>query len=296
MDHYTPGQPTKTRPQPAHPHPGLLLLLLLLSLGLAGCLGRGQFGPLRATATPRGDFSKSPITVTMSQLAADPYTFRDQLVQVSGTFAPPTMPACSTPYQRGPAVRWTLAADNLLLEVAGYNAIWPRLPEDLPMTVVGIFRRYTGPLGCGKRPPTETIWYLQALHIVSPNPLPLAGPPQPTAGTPIVPPTFPAGTPSPTPDQQTSPTPTLTLTPTGTATLLPGITPSPTGSATPTPTTTATIPAGASPSPTSPPTTTATGTPAPTLPPGSTATPPPPGATNTPPGYPGPTNTPGTYP
>lgn len=39
------------------------------------------------------------------------------------------------------------------------------------MTVTGIWNAYQGPVGCGKGPPTGTVWYLAVERILEPNPL-----------------------------------------------------------------------------------------------------------------------------
>ena len=215
-------------------------------------------------------------------------------MRVSGAYTRLPNPPCE-PY-KGPPTDWALVDVGLRLDVQGFSRVMELVPEGTDVTVIGFWQRYRGPVGCGKEPPSQTLWYLRAVQLVQPNPLPqLAGlPDEPLE-----------------PQEEGVPTPDLEGAPTATPSPTPTATPTPDGTNTPTPTPDLT----ASPTPTEDPdvtrtpTPTATGddqdtaTPAPTTDPGATPTPGdgdgPPNPTSTPSDYPGPppepTETPGPY-
>ncbi|MCI0397379.1 MAG: hypothetical protein L0332_24750 [Chloroflexi bacterium] len=257
------------------------LILLLVACQGAG----GQLKPIRPTATPGGEVSGQPQLITFGELQENTFAFQDRLVRVTGAFTLLPIPAC-LPYG-GPPLRWALIAENLRLDIRGFEPYLDLIAAGSTMTVDGVLRLYEGPLGCGKEPDVDLAWYLEALQIVQPNPLvragggPLAGAPTFIPGTPV------GGTPQPLPTDQTpypggtppvvtgttTPTPATsvtasatgpsTVTPVGTLTVQPTgspgtptrtLTPSPTagpGTLTPTRTPTAT-PTGSPPAPPSP--------------------------------------------
>lgn len=280
------------------------LLLLLLLLPLAACndvlSSRGVLKPF-PTGTPSGaSLPLQAATPSFAALNEEPERYEDRLIRVAGALHRLPPPACSP--SRGPGTRWALVGDNLRLDGKGMASILMLAPRETVVTLDGVWRRYIGPLGCGKEPAVGQSWYLEALRIVAPNPLPGYGPlPEATApgndgllGPPSELPTATAaglqeqtGTPVPGASPAASETPTLT--PAGTRGTP---APTPTASRTPTPTRppTRTPAVSATPGPSPTPTPTAatglTVTPAPTDPSGGFAT-----AT---PGPPAPTFTPGT--
>jgi hypothetical protein len=263
--------------------PALILLLV-------ACQTQQSIKPIRPTATPAGGvISGQPVLVTFTELESEPFRYRNQVIRVSGDYVRLPSPACR--YERGPRLRWALVAEGFRLDAIGFEPILRLVPEGLPLTVDGIWRRYEGRLGCGKGAPSGIAWYLQVERIVHPNPLPqfeavtsppapvVPGPPQPpVTPEPVLPAetVTPSGSPPISP-ATASPSPTPTTSPSlGTATVTPLI--SPTRTVTPTPVAT----------PISSPTATAAAGTPPPLP----GTPPPlpatPTATPATPGYPGP--------
>ncbi len=242
-----------------------------------------------------------PLLVTFDELNNNPNNYVGQRLRVNGDFTRLSVPACL--HRSGPVFHWALVSGALQLDVLGYEALARLIPEDTPMTIEGFWRRYSGPSGCGKKPPTAHIWYLEVTQIVQPNPLPdfvervvdaspdlsdeplpLETPPSqveaPAASLPPTP--TPSADAYPSPQERptavtpgaASPTavaPGTTLTPTPTSTPRVAATLTPTSGA---PGTTATPPAGGFPTPTTfavtPP-----ALPSPTLPAGGY--PPPPG-------------------
>ncbi len=251
--------------------PGLVLVaVLLLAVGAIAVLGTLLAGggrplyPNLPTYTPLAEeIAGEPVLLTFTELNADPAAFRDRRVQVSGDFASVEAPACM-PYA-GPAIHWSLVAEELQLNAIGFENVLSLLSEGTPMTVSGIWRLYQGPVGCGKEPDDGNVWYLAVDQIIEPNPLfgagdvaltVMAGSPLPTlspldlstvtpGATPTLSPT--AGAPgtvvvTPTTGLPTAvlPTPTLGGTPTTLITPSPTATQStpgtPTVTGTPTPT------------------------------------------------------------
>lgn len=211
-------------------------ILTLLALWLVACQGtQGELNPLNPTATSGGDFSGQPILVTFSELQADPLAYRDVLIRVTGSLAQGAVPDC-VPHS-GPVVDWSLIAEGLRLDVSGLPSV-QRVAEGTDITLDGVFRLYEGPLGCGKRPPPDTAWYLEALQIIQPNPIVLASGGSGVGGPAILPPSLTtplsitpaAGQLTPTPESSpgtevaTLP-PTPTLTPTDLATVTETVTP-----------------------------------------------------------------------
>lgn len=262
-----------------------LLWLVLGLMLLAGCRGQ-QARPLkpgRPSPTPSPlVLDGIPRPAAFPDLGANPRVFLNQLIQVTGSYTRLTPAACDV--YKGPRIVWGLVADNLQLSAAGYEAVLELVPAGTTLTVEGFWRFYVGPLGCGKEPSSEGLWYLDVQRIVQPNPLTRAGAtgqqpllvaptptesvgsldtPLPTAvftptaaagnggGIPVVTPT---ASPTPTPITVAVPSPTggavlPTATPTVTApsTLTPPTTPTPS----PSPTPAGDLPV-VSPSPTSP--------------------------------------------
>lgn len=270
-----------------------VLTIITLLLILARQDDSRAMKPLRRPATAANQLvvNAPPLIVTFDQLNDDPAAFLHQRIRVSGDFLALPAPGCS-PFN-GPPLRWALVSATLQLDARGFEAIVRLIPDGTPMTIEGFWRRYTGPLGCGKKPASGTSWYLDVTQIVQPNPLPNFGstlldaapaPPEqelevtPAPDEPQATPEMSAGTPT------ASPSPTASPTTSGTGT----------GTATPTPSPTGTLPAtrpGITSTPTVSVTPTTTGTPGPT-PTASQSTPVPPTPTLSQGGYPGPLPTP----
>ncbi len=166
----------RVRRGPVRPGAGerffLLLLLASALILLSACRSRGVFRPGADAATPGADFDGFPATVTLPQLAANPMNFLNRPVRVSGEFTVVEPSACKGQL-RGPAILWSIAADDWQLNVAGMEELPTRLPQGTLLTLDGLFQQYVGPVGCGKGPEAASVWYLRVLRVVEPNPLPL---------------------------------------------------------------------------------------------------------------------------
>jgi hypothetical protein len=298
----------------------LVGIFLLFVLVLSACGGnKGELKPFDPDSESGGSFGSQPQLVTFDELQADPESFQNELIRVTGSFF--RLPPVECLVYTGPGTSWSLISGNLRLDALGFEESLQLVRPGIELTVDGIFRKYEGPLGCGKRPPDGIAWFLETIQIVQPNPLarvigtvevdqPPIFPPALTSPTP--PSTLPPGvTPSPTigisptapgsiPTATPSPAITVVGTPTATTTAASGTqipTPTPSPSSTPvpgTPTTTPTPTSTPGPgTPTATPANTVQPTPGPTQPPLSTSTPggypipTPPTPTSSPTGYPG---------
>jgi len=269
----------------------IFILGALVALAVS-CRSDGALMPRRGTPSSSGPLFGHPEPVALPVLDDNPAAYRNQLIRVTGAHTPLPLPECGR--VRGPAARWALVDQGLRLDAVGYEGLLGLVPEGIELTVDGFWRLHEGPLGCGKEPPTDRLWYLEAVRLVQPNPLPLLGGRSLALdASPRISVTMSVSTLTPTLATDASPTPSGTPTPsrTPTATETPGPgTPSATPDATSTPATDGTPTLTPTGTPTNAPgaaTSTPTGTaaPSPTRTGGNTPTPPPP--TNTPGPYPG---------
>lgn len=292
--------------------------LLLLAIAVLAACGttKGELRPGDDESEIGGIFLSQPQLVTFTALQDDPEAYQDQLVRVSGSFF--RLPAPECVIFTGPGTSWSLIADKLRLDALGFEESLQLVRPGTGLTVDGIFRKYEGPLGCGKRPPVDVAWYLETIRIVQPNPIARAIGTLDSSMSPVQPPAMWSPTPLSTimvTEQSTQAAtatssgsiPTATPTAFGSATLIPTptvsgtpptqvvtVTPSPSGTqtngtATVIPSPTPTLGPGTS-QPT--PTNTIQPTPGPTQPPISTSTPggypppTPPTPSSSPTGYP----------
>ena len=122
--------------------------------------------------------------VTFAALQADPAANRDNLITVSGAFTPIARISCAPLPSNGPAISWGLISEQLRLDATNLEDILTLAPQGTQITVEGIWRFYDGPVGCGKEPLHKSVWYLEALRIVQPNPLPIeVAAPDPAPGS-----------------------------------------------------------------------------------------------------------------
>lgn len=121
------------------------------------------------TTSPDESLSSTPVPVTFTDLNADPLSYLNRPIQVSGSFIELDSPAC--PRFTGPNPEWALVSEDLQLEAKGFERVVQILSPGTNMVVQGIWRLYQGPLGCGKGPRADSSWYLQVQRIVQPNPL-----------------------------------------------------------------------------------------------------------------------------
>lgn len=176
------GQPTPAQPMDRlRAAAGRLPLILIAVIALVA-VGLGLFAfslsggnnrplyPILPTFTlPPGTADYQAHEVGFAELNGDPAAFQNQRLQVSGTYT--RMPAPECPDHSGPSIRWSLVADDLQLNAVGFENLLRLVEEGIEMTIVGTWRVYRGPVGCGKEPPNGVVWYLEVDRILEPNPL-----------------------------------------------------------------------------------------------------------------------------
>jgi hypothetical protein len=211
-----------------------LFLALLLVLAFLLAHRQRPLKPLRPSQTAELLLVSNEVNlVTFSELNAAPEAYLNRFIRVSGSYTPQPPPTCLP--HNGPDIRWALINGELQLDAVGFETILRELTPGTTLTVVGIWRRYQGPYGCGKQPPTNDAWYLEVTQILEPNPLYGAG--AVALNTSLGPTPTPVG-PEPTLTPVTQ-QPTATLEPSGTAAVTPTLfTPTPTTAALATQTTT----------------------------------------------------------
>lgn len=200
--------------------------------------------PFSPTHTPINRQTGQPLDVPLVELAASPANFEGTRLRVNGRYRPMPRLVCSTIPYRSPAT-WALTGENVMVHMGSFDEqLRQRLPVDITMTVIGTWRQWQGPVGCGKQAVTRQLWYLDVSEIVSPNPITMLTltptvPGAATAETDLTPTAVPAETET-TPDATTAVTPTTTQrqpTPTEASSNLPTSTPTVTQAAmTPSPT------------------------------------------------------------
>ncbi len=150
------------------------LLLLAIGLVIVGFVlwpnSSQPLYPLLASPTASSQILQNETRlVGFEALNADPAAYRNQSIQVTGTYTPIDLPACQ-PFA-GPRIQWSLVADELQLNAVGFERILRLAEPGISMTVTGVWRLYQGPLGCGKEPEDGAVWYLQVTQILEPNPI-----------------------------------------------------------------------------------------------------------------------------
>lgn len=145
------------------------VLGVLLVIAIGGCQREA------ATSTPpaAADIERSnlPATVSLLTLARNPVAFEGEDLILFGNYRPLPVPVCADTAHQSPAT-WVLGEGDIEIPIAGFDgALRDLAPTGLPMQVEGRWQKWEGPVGCGRRAPSQTIWHLQLDSILSPNPL-----------------------------------------------------------------------------------------------------------------------------
>lgn len=127
------------------------------------------YPPLPAFTASSGTTDYQVHQINFNELNDNPAQFQNQRLQTTGVYTPLPAPGCMN--YSGPNIRWSLVADELLLNAVGFEDLLKLVNPGIELTVVGTWRYYHGPLGCGKEPADQTLWYLEVDRILEPNPL-----------------------------------------------------------------------------------------------------------------------------
>ena len=222
----------------------ILFLVALCLLLFAALYWQNQPRPLkpaRETATPHEVIvDGQPIVVTFEELNSNASAYQNKWVQVSGSYFPKSPTVCNPKPSNGPIFKSVLVAEGFQLDVQGGEEALAIVAVNTDMVVQGIWRRYSGPVGCGKEPASGIVWYLDIRAVVQPNPI-AGSTPLPIDGTVAadILTAVPQMTPTPNADGSI-PTPTFTPIPVTVVVETPIVTNTPTptsGTIIPTPTT-----------------------------------------------------------
>ena len=146
-----------------------LVLSALFIVAIGGCQREA------VTSTPPAaaviEKANLPAAVSLLTLARNPVAFEGEDLILSGNYRPLPVPVCGEEAHPSPAT-WVLGDSDIEIPVAGFDsALRDLAPAGLPMQVEGRWQKWEGPVGCGRRAPSEIIWHLQLINILSPNPL-----------------------------------------------------------------------------------------------------------------------------
>lgn len=153
-----------------------LLLLTTAVFLLSACAPETTLTPtpfLPTTTVTPNIGAASPLTVPLTDLVENPAAYEGARLQLNGRYRQLPLLVCEAVTYRSPAT-WGLSDGTLLAQMGGFDReLRQLLPEELTMSVTGIWRRWNGPIGCGKTAVTKDIWYLDVREILSPSPLAL---------------------------------------------------------------------------------------------------------------------------
>ncbi|MCB9006831.1 MAG: hypothetical protein H6656_05605 [Ardenticatenaceae bacterium] len=152
----------------------VILLVVLLTLSIA-CNGKTRPTPTpfsQSDAAEPTTSSTAPQAISITDLAADPEAYADTTVEITGQYRRRPLLVCETDPHPAPATWQLVAPDGSLVAVGGFDSqVRSLLPDNLTMTVVGVWQQFDGPVGCGKNATNTQIWYLKARDILSPSPI-----------------------------------------------------------------------------------------------------------------------------
>jgi hypothetical protein len=148
----------------------LLGLIALLALAINSSTQETSLYPVLPTFTPLvTDPDDVAIELSFTELNSNPSAFQDRRIHVSGIYTPISPPDCRP--VAGVPIRWSLVSEGLQLNARGFENVLSLVRPGTELVVVGLWRNYQGPVGCGKEPPPGIVWYLEVIRIIEPNPL-----------------------------------------------------------------------------------------------------------------------------
>lgn len=152
----------------------LLFLLVLLTIFTA-CNEDSRPTPTPFPENEGTEEALNPaasLAISITDLAADPEAYANSFVEVTGQYRRLPLLVCDSDPHPSPATWQLVAEDDSLVAIGGFDSqVRSLLPNDLTITVAGVWQLFDGPVGCGKNASSMQIWYLKASDIISPSPI-----------------------------------------------------------------------------------------------------------------------------
>ncbi len=152
----------------------LIFLTILLTFMIA-CNGNTRPTPTpfaENDATEQALLTATPQEISITDLATDPEAYANTFLEISGRYRRLPLLVCNSDPHPAPATWQLQAEDGSFIAVGGLDSqVRSLLPNDLTMTVAGVWQLFEGPVGCGKNAAGAQIWYLKVSHILSPSPI-----------------------------------------------------------------------------------------------------------------------------
>lgn len=124
----------------------------------------------RATPTPNIG-GANPLQLPIAEVLSNPVAYEGARIQIRGRFKKLPLRVCEGELYRSPA-SYSLTDGTQILFADGFeDQIRQLLPEQIEMEVSGIWRKWSGPVGCGKEAVRSEAYYLDVRNVISPNPI-----------------------------------------------------------------------------------------------------------------------------
>ena len=151
-----------------------LFIIVFVLLLIAGC-GRGEsMTPTPFPPTPEniswgaGGSSITPVPAVLTDVVANPEFYEGAYLQVTGQYFRRPLQVCGIDPHPSPA-GWELVVGDTRVPAGGYDKQLRQLfPDGITVTVIGQFRQWKGPVGCGKQAVPIEMWYLDVVKMVDP--------------------------------------------------------------------------------------------------------------------------------
>lgn len=152
-----------------------LIFLIILVTILIACNGESRATPTpfpENAATERALNTATPSEISITDLATDPEAYANTFMEVTGRYRRLPLLVCNADPYPAPATWQLEAEDGSIIAVGGFDSqVRSLLPNNLTVSVAGVWQLFDGPVGCGKNAATTQIWYLKASDILSPSPI-----------------------------------------------------------------------------------------------------------------------------
>lgn len=152
----------------------LIFLLVLLTI-FAAC--NGEERPTPTPFGPEGIGEETPpagatLEISISDLATDPEAYANTRLEITGKYRRLPLLVCENDPHPSPATWQLVAEDGSIIALGGFDSqVRTLLPNNLTVTVSGVWQLFEGPVGCGKDATGTQIWYLKVSDILSPSPI-----------------------------------------------------------------------------------------------------------------------------